>query len=300
MNWVNREPVETDVPALLDLIDEQERALDPEHKPASPSWAIELVRGYVDPPHNRLWSTPDGVIHAWASVQVDEHRSRLEIEMFRRPGFTEMATVWNWCLSLAAKHYSGWTVWPAISSLDTEMAAVFESTSFTLLRRYFFLTRPLNDEHFPELPTGVNISVMTTDDDFREWHAAHQDSFSRHFGFTPRPAEKWIAHNLDADAADPDGRFLLRIDGVVAGFVACSNENAHRNTGYVDLLGVKHEFHHRGFGELLLRWAIAYSAERGFTAVDLAVDTGNESGALALYERVGFARQSEFHVYSRD
>jgi ribosomal protein S18 acetylase RimI-like enzyme len=48
-----------------------------------------------------------------------------------------------------------------------------------------------------------------------------------------------------------------------------------------------------------LRWAFSYCAGRGFTDVDLTVDTGNESGALALYERVGFRTLSEFHLYAR-
>ena len=93
---------------------------------------------------------------------------------------------------------------------------------------------------------------------------------------------------------------VLRVNGRVAGFVVCANDNAHDNGGYVDLLGVRQDFQHRGLGELLLRWAFAYCAARGFTDVDLSVDTGNESGALALYERVGFTVMSEFHLYARD
>lgn len=299
MTFLTRIPTEEDLPELRNLIDAQESGLDPKHKPASPSWPFELLRGFVDEPRNQVWCDGEGAIVAWASVQVDQHRTRLDIEMFRKPGFPNMATVWDWCLDIAANDFPKWIVWPTINYLDDEMAEVLRATGFTLIRRYFLLTRPLGNDEHPTLPDGVTIDVMRTDEDFSEWHAAHQDAFSRHFGFTPRPAEQWIPHNLQADSADPEGRFLLRVDGRVAGFVVCNNDNAHENGGYVELLGVRHEFHHRGYGELLLRWAFAYSHSRGFTDIDLSVDTGNESGALALYERVGFGPMSEFHLYAR-
>lgn len=299
MTFITRIPTEADLPELRDLIDAQESALDPKHKPASPSWPADLIEGFVDTPRNQVWCDSSGAIVAWASIQVDEHRTRLDIEMFRAPEFPAMAAVWDWCLQVAATDFPEWIVWPTINYLDHEMAEVLRATGFNLIRRYFLLTRPLDNDEYPGLPAGVTIDVMRTDDDYAQWHAAHQDSFSRHFAFSPRPAEQWLAINLDADAADPDGRFLLRVDGVVAGFVVCNNDNAHENGGYVDLLGVRHEFHHRGYGELLLRWAFAYSTSRGFTDIDLSVDTGNESGALALYERVGFGPMSEFQLFSR-
>lgn len=297
--YSTRTPGEGDIPELRELIDAQESALDPLHKPASISWPTDLIRGYVDEPHNRVWCAEQGTIAAWASVQVDTHRQRLEIEMFRQPQFPELAQVWDWCRSIADSEHPGWDVWPAISSRDGEAARILEATDFTILRRYFFLTRPLTDDAYPELPADVTIEVMRTAEDFHEWHAAHQDAFSRHFGFMPRPADVWIDHYLKSDAADPDGRFLLRVNGVVAGFVVCSNENVHLNGGFVDLLGVRHDYQRRGLGELLLHWAIAYSANRGFSDIGLSVDTGNQSGALALYERVAFTKLSEFHVYAR-
>lgn len=299
MTFVTRVPVEADLDELRRLIDIQESHLDPRHKPASPSWPFELLRGHVDEPRNRVWCDESGAILAWASLQPDELRRRLEIELFRVPNFPNSATVWAWCREVASDDFPGWDVWPTINYLDHEMAEVLRSTQFELLRRYFLLTRPLGIEAYPALPSGASIDVIRTETDFIEWHAAHQDSFSRHFGFTPRPAEQWISHMREEDAADPEGRFLLRVDGDTAGFVVCTNDNAHENGGFVQLLGVRHTFHHRGFGELLLKWAFAYSADRGFTDIDLAVDTGNESGALALYERVGFGPMSEFHLYSR-
>jgi ribosomal protein S18 acetylase RimI-like enzyme len=95
------------------------------------------------------------------------------------------------------------------------------------------------------------------------------------------------------------GRFGCIVNGDVAGFVICTNDNAHENGGFIDLLGIRHDFQGRGFGELLLRWAFAYCVSRGFTDADLAVDTGNSSGALGLYSKVGLTTLSEYHLYAQ-
>lgn len=297
MTYETRTPTEANLEELRQLIDAQESWLDPKHKPASSSWPFELLRGQIDEPRNLVWTDESDTIHAWASLQPDLHRRRLLVEMFRKPNFSDSSQMWDWCLRIAGEEFAGWTVWPTINYRDTEMADVLARTSFGIIRRYFLLTRPLHDQEYPELPEGVSIDVIENDTDFAEWHVAHQDAFSTHFGFTPRPADQWIPHFRDADAADPAGRFLLRVDGVTVGFVTCSLDNAHENGGYIDLLGVRQQFQRRGYGELLVNWAFAYSAAKGFTDIDLSVDTGNESGALSLYERAGFVTLSEFHLY---
>jgi ribosomal protein S18 acetylase RimI-like enzyme len=55
-----------------------------------------------------------------------------------------------------------------------------------------------------------------------------------------------------------------------------------------------------GYGEALLRHGIAYCASRGFDSVELGVDTANESGALRLYEKVGFRAESSWIQMSND
>lgn len=289
---------DTDAEQLTALINAQESAIDPNHKPASPSWALGLIQGHNDAPRNQLWLDGERVV-AWASMQPDEHRRRIEVEVFRVPGFSDIRDVWKWVLDTHSSDFPGWVLWPTISSYDLQMAEVLTETRFALLRRYHILTRPLRGDSYPSLPPGVTVDVVSTEDDYRAWHAAHQDSFSHHFGFTPRPAEPWIKHFRDAVNADPSGRFLLRLDGAVIGFVTCSNDNEHENGGFVELLGVREAFHGRGFGKLLLEWAFAYSASRGFSEIDLGVDTGNTSGALGLYTAVGFTTLSEFHLYAR-
>jgi ribosomal protein S18 acetylase RimI-like enzyme len=82
-----------------------------------------------------------------------------------------------------------------------------------------------------------------------------------------------------------------------SGFVQLANANYHLNGGYVDAIGVAHKFQGKGLGQSLLQHAINFSIEQGREFIELNVDTGNESGALRLYEKLGFKPNSSWQQY---
>ena len=92
----------------------------------------------------------------------------------------------------------------------------------------------------------------------------------------------------EAEGCDAEGVAVLFKSEVPVGFVECNNDNAHFNSGYINGIGVIPSEQGKGYGELLLRWAIAHSAGLGYRRIELNVDAGNESGALRLYEKTGF------------
>ena len=100
-----------------------------------------------------------------------------------------------------------------------------------------------------------------------------------------------------AVAIDFDARWLLFYEKQPVGFIECSDIKKEKNTGYVDGLGVIQEFQGRGLGELLLRWAFAYYSAKRISCIELNVDTGNESGALKLYEKLGMKPKHSWQQY---
>jgi GNAT superfamily N-acetyltransferase len=50
-------------------------------------------------------------------------------------------------------------------------------------------------------------------------------------------------------------------------------------------------------GQVLLQHAINFSVDQGRSFIELNVDTGNESGALKLYEKLGFKPNSSWVQY---
>jgi ribosomal protein S18 acetylase RimI-like enzyme len=142
---------------------------------------------------------------------------------------------------------------------------------------------------------GLEIRAIdiTNPDEIALWHKLHQNSFSKHFGFAPRELENWRSLVLEA-ATDPNGVFLAFKNGEPVGFCQCNDEYAEENKGNVSILGVAKENQGFGIGEALLQTGIVYSASKGFDTIELNVDTGNESGALKLYEKVGFKPESSW------
>jgi mycothiol synthase len=142
----------------------------------------------------------------------------------------------------------------------------------------------------------VEIRAIKIEDEdlVHDWYRSHQDSFSNHFGFVPRTLENWKKLTLADNFIDPEGVFLAFKDGKVVGFCQCTDEYAHESKGFISLLGVNHEYQGQGIGEALLKVGIAHSASKGYRVIELNVDTGNESGALRLYEKIGFKAESSW------
>jgi ribosomal protein S18 acetylase RimI-like enzyme len=83
-------------------------------------------------------------------------------------------------------------------------------------------------------------------------------------------------------------------NGEPVGFCQCNDEYAEEKKGYISILGVVQEYQGLGIGEALLQTGISHSATKGYDSLELNVDTGNESGALRLYEKVGFKPESSW------
>jgi ribosomal protein S18 acetylase RimI-like enzyme len=193
-------------------------------------------------------------------------------------------------------------MWPGANVLDTQLIKGWESLGFTLLRRYFTMRTPIASDFERTQIEGLVIEPFDTADldQQRDWHRIHQDSFQNHFGFQARLFDSWIKLALAENTFDSKGIFRASVDGRTVGFCQCTDEFVEERRGYISTLGVsQHDVGH-GYGEALLRHGIAYCASRGFDSVELGVDTANESGALRLYEKVGFRAESSWIQMSND
>jgi mycothiol synthase len=68
---------------------------------------------------------------------------------------------------------------------------------------------------------------------------------------------------------------------------------------WVGTLGVRKPWRGRGIGEALLRRSFLEFHRRGHDHVALGVDAANETGATALYERVGMHVTHQFDEYEK-
>ena len=73
-----------------------------------------------------------------------------------------------------------------------------------------------------------------------------------------------------------------------------------RETGMVDVLGVRRPWRQKGLGLALLHNTFGEFLRRGYKRVGLGVDTQNLSGATRLYKKAGMEVDREFVVYEKE
>lgn len=283
-----------DAPVVRDLVNRHELAVDPDAATMSDDGVAELMAGYID--ESQGWLVIDGGQQVCGFVQMhpDANRSLFFPDVYCDPSHPYIeqltASAVDFVLSQTQIEHPHWSLRAGLNAKDDLLRGAYASRGFSYLRKFWSLSRPIFEtDAWPALPPGVEITqVQETREAMLVLHALHQDAFSKHFGFKPREFENWMALQLEQQTRDPAGSFLLSYEGEPAGFVLSATEMKHENGGYIDLIGVAHEFQGRGFGRLLLQIAIAYAKAQGFEKINLNVDTGNESAALRVYEAAGF------------
>ncbi|MET1034838.1 MAG: GNAT family N-acetyltransferase [Arthrobacter sp.] len=156
----------------------------------------------------------------------------------------------------------------------------------------------------PRLVSGGTAETVP----FAERHAeavrrAHNEAFADHWGSTPRSEQKW-ADMLKARSFRPAySRIVLSPapgvdpDEAVDAYLL-SGEWAAGEL-YVMLVGTRRRARGRGHAAHLLVDVIREARDAGYKMVDLGVDSESPTGAVGLYERVGFRGIRTHVVLSR-
>lgn len=170
------------------------------------------------------------------------------------------------------------------------------------VRHFFDMRRPL-DGDLPEasLPAGLELRPARPEQ-YRAIWDANVESFRDHWGFI-LPTDEDYREWLEWPNNDPR-LWLVAWDGdQVAGAainIIQKNEKGERDTeGWVDDLYVRRPWRKRGLGRALLTGSLHLFKARGMTHAGLGVDSENLSGALRLYESVGFRARRHVTAYRK-
>ncbi|WP_037601790.1 GNAT family N-acetyltransferase [Streptacidiphilus rugosus] len=133
------------------------------------------------------------------------------------------------------------------------------------------------------------------------------DAFRDHYGSVPQSSEGW-AHFVGGTAFRPDGSFIAYERGQEGGagapgqplaIVLAEEYDGHRQaTGrrdlYVALVGTARAGRKRGIASALLAHALRRAAADGFDTSTLGVDMDSPTGAVGLYERLGYRPEQSY------
>jgi ribosomal protein S18 acetylase RimI-like enzyme len=178
--------------------------------------------------------------------------------------------------------------------------ALFAAAGYEPVRHYILMTRPI-DRPLPgaPLPAGLAVRLVEPGHHRAIWEAmweARRD----HWGFvepTEQDYQRWTRGRLFApelwkvawDGEQVAGMVLNRLD-------RAQNEQQGRRRGYTQDIFVRRPWRRRGLARSLLVQSIHMFRELGMEETALGVDTQNPSGALRLYESVGY-RPVQRHTF---
>lgn len=280
---------------VLRLVNAHEASVDAGAPTMGESGVRGLMAGYIDSSAGHvLLDEGSAKVVGFVQLHPDRNRELYFPDIYVDPSAEDIADLTRQAIEFLLEQSSSenptWGLRPGMNVQDELLISSYVALGFSFLRKFWSLSRPLAlNEPQPQLPDHVELrAIEDTETDLSLLHSLHQDAFSTHFGFKARNREEWIRLELERETREPAGNVFLLENGIPVGFLLSANEMEHENGGYVDLLGVIHAAQGRGYGKLLLEWAIAYNSALGRTKVDLNVDTGNTSAALHVYEKVGF------------
>lgn len=187
---------------------------------------------------------------------------------------------------------------------DPGADALLAEAGYVPVRFGYIMLRP-NMDAVPDapLPAGLEIRPVEEEDLRPIWDAA-VEAFRDAWGFvepTDRDYELFATDPIQSDrtlwrvAWDGD-----EIVGQVRGFINHEeNERYKTKRGWVENISVRRRWRKRGVARALIASTIEGLRERGMTEAALSVDTQNVSGALRLYESVGFRPKSTSTLYRK-
>jgi ribosomal protein S18 acetylase RimI-like enzyme len=316
--YVWRPATRADVPAIHTLMLATGAA---EGNPSTPS--LEDLETQFDDPwsdaatSSRLILAPDGSVAALARVfanpqPVDEARAYLDDDVHPDHRAQLHDAVLDWLIQhgrerlraiVAGTGFTG----PQILRLgapdtQTERIARYEQRGFRPLRYFFRMRRDLS-QPIPDRPLPEGLTLTTFTPDLSEAvRQAHEESFLDHWGHEPVSPEDWEQFFVQNTAFRPDlTPVVLAGDQVAAYSINRLNpeENARQgySTGWIQSLGTRRPWRKRGLASALLVWSMRAFQAEGLQFATLGVDAENPTGALGLYESLGFVSYVRFIAF---
>ena len=180
---------------------------------------------------------------------------------------------------------------------------LLEGAGYQRVRWFFDMGRPLVDD-VPEvpLPEGLEVKPMTPELIRRVWEA-DVEAFQDHWGgFDDSDASfrRWT----ESPDFDPS-LWVVAFDGdevaggVLNGIYAEENAAIGRRRGWLDSVFTRRAWRRRGLARALIARSLVLLRERGMESAALGVDAENPTGALGLYESVGFRVEERYTAWRK-
>lgn len=280
-----------DVPAIHRLVADTEHSLHGHAETDPDAVAADLARPGLDPERDTiLVFDAAGALAARAWVN---RRSEVDVHPLHC-GLGLGATLLDW-VEERARETGTVKVVQTVPDADTAAVGLVRAAGYAPMVTAWLLEIELPGAPVQYPPEGVTVRMFRPGDE-RAAHAVTEDAFDdwqeRHKGF-----DEWSLLTVGRSAFAPDvSPVAFAGEEMVGAVLAIDDPEAP--DGYIERVAVRRDHRGRGVASLLLRHAFDGFHRRGRKACILW--THSDTGALALYERVGMSVRRSSTVYRKE
>jgi mycothiol synthase len=178
------------------------------------------------------------------------------------------------------------------SKSEVDRNHLLERRDYQAVRYAFEMVRP-DLENIPDLPLPAPVEVRPVETGHMRliWEASNE-AFRDHWGYIPDPWDEFERVMNDPDFDPSLWRVAWQgdqITGMVLSYIdKDENEIYGHKRGYTENICVRRPWRKQGLAKALIARSLIALKERGMTEAGLGVDAENISGALHLYENMGY------------
>lgn len=282
-----RDTTEGDFEAVFELLDARSRAAV-----GISDQSREFLRQRWDLPSTDTWvAVEGGAVVGYAGLDEDQDFVHAAVD----PTVGDALLVH---LEHRARHRDFSHVSVVALPEDAPLCDAVRRNGFSLDREVLRMWRLLDgDLPVPDWADGVTVRTYTDADAVRVHELLDEGYADWDRSYVARSHEGWLSFMTMHADFDPAMWFLVERDGEL---VACSlHWHERQGRGWVKDIIVRTSERGRGLGTSLLQHAFCAYAQRGADRVGLKVDSTNPTGALRLYERLGFVTDQRLEIWQK-
>lgn len=227
---------------------------------------------------------------------------------YRGRGIGRTLLAWNerQSMDLATQHaVDRPAVYAAFYAEGRPGGRLLRHAGYEVVRWFFDMVRPSLDDlpvELPPLPDGLEVRPVAPEQYVPIWRA-NREAFRDHWGGSD-DSEAAMRRFLESPEMDPS-LWLVAWDGdevaggVINGIYAAQNEALGLRRGWLDSVFTRRPWRKRGLARALIARSLVVLRERGMTSAALGVDADNPTGALGLYEQLGFREHDRFVAWRK-
>ena len=188
---------------------------------------------------------------------------------------------------------------------ETTRIALCQQQGYSLIREFYRMARSLADP-IPRsvLPDGYRIRQVDCEGDGEAWVDMFNQSFIDHWNHEPMTLKQYRYYTSMVEYEPQLDQVVVSPDGTLTAFCYCkihSRDNQRKGSqeGWINVLGTRRGYRKQGLGRAILQSGLHQLKQAGMETALLGVDSMNPSGALKLYQSVGFQQQHTSCVYQK-